>query len=65
MAAGRPGYRKTTLFVHQLWCQHDVSVYSDKESHRDIFINLVEISKLFSQILNELFTYDACMQYDP
>ena len=43
MAAGGLGYRKTTLFVHQLWCQHEFSVYSDKESHRDILINLVEI----------------------
>ena len=39
LAAGKPWYRKTSLFVHQLWCQHEVSVYSNKESHRDIFIN--------------------------
>ena len=53
MAAGGPGYRKTSLFVYQLWCQHEVSVYPDKESHRDIFINLIEISEYFSQILDK------------
>ena len=37
MAAGRPGYRKTTLFVDQLWCQHEIEISSDKESNHDIY----------------------------
>ena len=46
MAAGGPGYRKTTLFVHQLWCQHEVRIYSDKERNHDININIFWISKI-------------------
>ena len=36
MEAGKPGYRKTTLFVYQLWRQHEARVSSDKVSHLDI-----------------------------
>ena len=63
LATGRPGYRKTTLFVHQLWCQHEIWVPSNQESNRDtIQRNLLDVywkssSKPNFQLSNEMYQF--------
>ena len=57
MAKERPGYRGISVFVHQLRREFQYWDSSDKESNRDIFINILELYRVFSKNLNKLFTY--------
>ena len=58
LAAGRSGYRKISLFVHQLRCQYEYELaFSEKENNHDIESNNPLTLQTSIKAINKSFIY--------